>query len=125
MTASDSAKTTANSLPDWARLKEIVSDALELPTVERGPFLDRACAGNVPLRDEAASLVELSEKDAGEADSCVLHPRVDSFMGLSGPDPSALAGKRFGKYELSRLLGEGAWRRSTSRSRTVWSGWWR
>src|SRR5690606_18163932 len=29
------------------------------------------------------------------------------FMGLSGPDPSALAGKRFGKYELSRLLGEG------------------
>ncbi len=103
----DVTKTAVISPAGWERLKEIVADALDLPTIERAAFLDAACAGDAALRCEAASLIDFDEEEAEKSDSCVLHPRVDSFLGLRGPDPSALAGRKFGKYQLVRLLGEG------------------
>ena len=90
---------------DWDRLKEIVADALDRPAGERTLFLREACGGDATLFEEAAALVSDEADDV--ADTCVLHPRTDSFLGLGGPDPSAMAGRRFGKYELQQLLGEG------------------
>ncbi len=90
---------------DWNRLKEIVADALDRPAGARTQFLRDACAGDTVLLEEASALVS-DEADA-VADTCMLHPRTDSFLGLGGPDPSAMAGQRFGKYELVELLGEG------------------
>ena len=89
----------------WERLKDVVADAQELPPAERAAFLDRACDGDALLRSEAASLVEAGTRRAG---TCVLHPRADRFLGLSGPDPSAMTGRRVGRYELVRPVGEGA-----------------
>ena len=97
---------TATSPTDWQRLKDLVADALDLPFDQRRAFVASACAGDDALRVEAASLLGL-DAPAGP-DTFVLHPRVDAFLGLSGPDPSGLAGQRFGgKYELQRLIGEG------------------
>ena len=35
---------------DHDRMMEILADAVELPTVQRPAFLDRACADDPPLR---------------------------------------------------------------------------
>ena len=106
---SDMARPTppAPPAPAWQRLKEIVAAALDLPRAERGRFLDESCGADAGLRAEAGSLSE-PDADAG-AERFLLHRRVDPFLGLTGPDPASLAGRRFaGKYELLRLIGQGA-----------------
>lgn len=84
----------------WDRLKQIVADALDLPPEQRAAYLTQACGTDSSLRAEAEQLLS-------PAHDTVLHPKVDAFLGLSGPDPASMAGTRFGKYQLLRLLGEG------------------
>lgn len=91
---------------DWAKLKDVVADAFELPITERDAFIRQSCAGSETLLIEAIALVKAQEHNSEAAH--VLHPLIDAFAGLTGPDPAALTGKRIGKYELIHLLGEGA-----------------
>ena len=43
-----------------ARIKRLFTATLELPDEERGPFLDRECAGDDGLRSEVESLLAFS-----------------------------------------------------------------
>lgn len=98
--------TPPNEADAWERLKEIVSDALELPTGDQGAFVDHVCTGDPLLLAEVRALLHAGKQPPRP---CVLDERVDRFMGLSGPDPTALAGRRIGgRYELLSLIGEGA-----------------
>ena len=99
---------TSPTPPAWDRLKDVVADALDRPRDGRRAFVESACGDDPSLAAEAASILGLDEGAESDATTFVLHPRVDAFLGLNGPDPAALAGTRFaGKYELIRLLGEG------------------
>ena len=88
---------------DWPRLKEIVADALDAPADQRAALLDRACAGDTALLDEARSLIAAYDTSTG-----VIDKRTDAFLGLGGPDLLSLSGQRVGKYRLVRAIAEGA-----------------
>ncbi len=47
---------------EWQQVKEILNTALDTPSAQRATFLDRACAGDEPLRREAESLVAAAEE---------------------------------------------------------------
>lgn len=47
---------------EWARIAEILGEALELPAEERPGFLDGSCAGQPELRREVASLLAVNEQ---------------------------------------------------------------
>lgn len=89
--------------PNWARLKEIVADALDAPAGERAALLDEACAGDTSLLQEALSLVQAYDESTG-----VIDARTDAYLGLGGPDLLSLSGRRIGKYRLVRVIAEGA-----------------
>ena len=93
-----------NDAESWGTLKRVVADALERPADQRHAFLRDHC-DDPALLAEALSLIDAA---ADDAQTGVLHPRTDAFLGLRGPDPAGLAGRTFGHYELIRLLGEGA-----------------
>ena len=46
----------------YRQIKEIVSDALDLPPAERQAYVSRACAGNIALREQVERLVAASEE---------------------------------------------------------------
>ncbi|MEM6562115.1 MAG: serine/threonine-protein kinase, partial [Planctomycetota bacterium] len=87
----------------WTRLKDVVADALELPSTERLKLLETTVGDDPDLFAQAVELI-----DAADEDAAMLDPRTDAFIGLSGPDTAALDGRRIGKFTLVRLLGEGA-----------------
>lgn len=47
---------------EWQQVKEILNTALDYPPAQRSRFLDRACAGDEPLRRETESLVAAAEE---------------------------------------------------------------
>ena len=87
---------------EWEQLKDLVADALDEPAETRLDYIDQH-AKTPTLAAEAKKLIG----NPSAVDGGMLHPRVDRFVGLDGPDTSSLQGKTFGKYELVRLLGEG------------------
>jgi len=84
---------------DYGRLKELFFAALELPAVERGPFLEAACGGDADLHARLSGLLEA----AREGDGFLEVP-----PGLP-PDPSVglAAGVRLGPWEIVREIGRG------------------
>ncbi len=86
----------------WNRLRDTVADALERPSDQRLAYLADTLGDDPALLEEAQALADVD-------DEAVLHPSVDAFIGLGGPDPSSLVGRTVadGKYHLIRLIGEG------------------
>jgi serine/threonine protein kinase len=93
----------------FARLKEILLEAADLPEGERAAYLDEACKDDPELRKEAESIL------AHEADpSAILRPG-----GVRGGDhhpsgddaetvaPSVSPGQTLGPYVLRELIGSG------------------
>ncbi len=89
--------------PGWDQIKLVVAEAMELAPSERVSFLELRCCGENGILREAAALVE-----AASADDGLLSRRVDTWLGVTGPAASGLAGHRIGRYTLVRVLGEGA-----------------
>src|SRR4051812_27632241 len=104
------------SVVSSAELRELLSQANELPPHERAKFLDRACAGNAQLRGEVQTLLNMLEQ-------------ADDFMPESGARPVTsatgeganttdawggvtvdhlVAGSTIGPYRVVQWLGEGA-----------------
>ena len=48
---------------EWARVRELFETAMGLPVQERGPFLERECAGVPGLLAEVRSLLEGADED--------------------------------------------------------------
>lgn len=88
----------------WRQVKEVFEEALERPVAERAQFLDRACGGNLELREEVESL--LSSYD--NAGSFMETPAVASAAHTLLKEPDKLsAGEMVKHYEIVSLIGEG------------------
>ena len=97
-----------SAAPTWDRVKEVFQHAVDLPPIERPPYLDRVCAGDRALRDEVESLLAADQsagsllqadvfaqhRDAGGGDAIVL-------------DRDDLEGRRVGPYRIVQRIGSG------------------
>ena len=61
---------------DWARVRQVFEDAIELDPSERSAFLDEACAGSPAMRAEVVSLIH----GHGDADSFFEAPVYEDLM---------------------------------------------
>jgi serine/threonine protein kinase len=80
------------------RIQALVEAALKLDAADRAAFLDRACAGNPPLRRDVES--RLAELDAG---SSMPKPAAHS----RGEDYTAMIGGNIAHYKVLDFLGHG------------------
>lgn len=87
----------------WRRVESLCSEALARPASTRLEFLQRACGDDEALRREVESLVAR----ASRADEFLEGPVAAVMAGMMTTDSSLLTGRRFGAFELGRLLGAG------------------
>ncbi len=89
--------------PDWAHIKRLVDQALDLPSLEREAFLDWNCEGFPELRFQAGEL--LSEKtEVALFDSGKIEAVSRSIGSHFAPD---LSGEIVGSYQLGEKIGQG------------------
>lgn len=91
-------KTTAQQ---WQRVKTILADALECPSMEdRNAFLNSSCGGDTTLMREVEALLALSAQN--------LDDLADSAPGgFAHSESTQSCGQRIGAYEIVRELGRG------------------
>jgi TolB-like protein/tetratricopeptide (TPR) repeat protein len=88
---------------DWARVESIALSALEHDALERGRFLDDACAGNTALRAEVESLL-----DYGDAiEDFLQRPALEQAVRTIGAEELLAAAYRIDGYEVLALVGAG------------------
>lgn len=91
------------SRDDWERVKELFTDALELPVETRQAWLAAQCGDNHALRAELESLLESHDRPH----------RLFAHPTSVGPAPRPHAeddlppGARIGPYRIDRLIGRG------------------
>ena len=95
--------------PDrWKQIEEIFQTALDLSPEERASYVERACAGDAPLREQVVALVKQFER----ADSLDDPPsrRFDESQFFAPPfveEKDMMEGRRVGAYRLVREIGRG------------------
>ena len=88
----------------WRQVKEVFEEALERQGAERAQFLDRACTGEVSVREEVESLLH----SYGEAGSFMEAPAVASAAeSLLGEQNKLVVGQLVKHYEIIAPIGEG------------------
>lgn len=89
------------------RLATLLEQALALPTAERTPFLERACAGDAALLAEITSLLDAWGASAGWFEA--LSARVIGPVPAGDADDAedALIGQRVGNYEVLERVAVG------------------
>ncbi len=88
----------------WKRIEQLYDAALELDVSRRAAFLDQACAGDVELRQEVASLLASD----GQAGSFLAAPAMEvAAKGFVVVGDSSLVGRQIGHYQVQSLLGAG------------------
>ena len=93
------------TLERWQRLAPILDEALDLEPQARAAYLDRACAGNSALRQDAEALLA-----AEAASSEFLAASAEAYLGIQAPTPDDNAlpsGTRLGPYRVLRELARG------------------
>ncbi|MDQ3011195.1 MAG: serine/threonine-protein kinase, partial [Acidobacteriota bacterium] len=92
--------------PDrWARIDQLLDEAMELPAAERSAFLNNACGEDIELRREVQSLLDAHQK----ADAKFLNlPALDlAAQHLAGDTDRSLIGQTLGAYSVISVLGIG------------------
>jgi serine/threonine protein kinase/Tfp pilus assembly protein PilF len=84
----------------------IFTEAIQLPAEERAAFLDRACGGNVKLRQRVEALL-LTHESVG--DFLEESPQKAAAEVRSGSVAGEKAGDWIGRYKLLQQIGEGGW----------------
>jgi eukaryotic-like serine/threonine-protein kinase len=87
---------------EWAKVKEILWLALELPADSREDFLQKECCGDSQLIAEIKSLIEASE----ESDQLLENENYSASSVVAKREESS-TGKSFGNYKIIRELGRG------------------
>lgn len=82
---------------EWARVKEVVGDALERPEPERAAFLDQACGPDTRLRAEVDRL--LAAQETGSLESPV--------AGALDRAPDLTSGRLLGHFRVESRIGQG------------------
>src|ERR1051325_6171919 len=94
----------SNSDPQrWQRVKEIFDGALERHGAEREAFLDRACDGDIDVREEVESLLRSYEV----AGSFMEAPAVAQAADDLATEQKLTPGQRIKHYQIVNLIGEG------------------
>ena len=89
---------------DWARVRQVFEDAIELDPSERAAFLDEACAGSPAMRAEVVSLIQ----GHGDADAIFEAPVYEVAADLFDEAPAApIAGQSIGPYIIRHEIGRG------------------
>src|SRR5579864_7331146 len=90
----------------WTRVEEILHHALEQPPESRDGWLDEACASDLILRAEVASLLESHSAVREDLFSGKIQRAV---MGVAAYEvsKSAWEGRRIGPWRLIREIGRG------------------
>jgi serine/threonine-protein kinase len=86
---------------DWAHLQEIFGAAVELPSEERGAYLDEACHDDPAMRQRIESLILSVEDDSHMTDM------VGRAAAEAVQSSLPAIGGRLGPYEITSLLGRG------------------
>jgi serine/threonine protein kinase len=96
------------TLNQWERLQNVVDAAFDLPSSERSAYLDRLCAGDSELRQQAQDLID-SHEQAGsffeeaigaQAKAALKRPTAARINAAGLPE-------FIGRYRVIRLMGEG------------------
>jgi serine/threonine protein kinase len=82
---------------NWARIKRIVGEALELERTRRQDFVLQECAGDEGLRVEVQSLIEAYHESDALSGDLSFGPLLEAFDSL----------KVIGAYHLVKKLGQG------------------
>lgn len=87
----------------WRRINELFHAALKHAPHSRDAFLDGACAGDAPLREEVEALLRMHTET-----SVLDRPAVEADPDLlARGEDDALIGRQLGPYEVTSLLGRG------------------
>ena len=91
-------------MPDahWENLKEIFHEAVALAPEKRAAYLDRACDGDVSLRQAIEALIK-SHEETGFVDQPAYQAAADLLM----QEGKLNAGQSVGRYRVVSLIGEG------------------
>ena len=90
----------------WQRITDLFHQALELPTDERGPWLDSVCANDVDLRTEIETLLRGDEPDLNAGFLEPIPLNVKAQLGETSPDDPRV-GQKISAYEIKRAIGGG------------------
>ncbi|HKS41353.1 MAG TPA: protein kinase [Blastocatellia bacterium] len=88
----------------WAKIDNLLDQAMECPPERRADFLAAACAGDDQLRREVESLLEAHS----HSESFLNTPALDMAARLLASERQAsMVGKRLGAYQVISVLGVG------------------
>ena len=90
-----------NARQRWERVSELLNDALELPAVERGRFLEGQCGDDLEMLREVEDLVAGHEAD----DGFLPRPFFTLYDSPAGEDPDL--GRQVGRYRLVQRIARG------------------
>src|SRR5258707_14605041 len=85
----------------WEQVKELFHQAQALPVEDRVKFLDKACAGDVIVREKVNDL--LGSYESGFLADPILHEVVE----IVGAENNFQEGQVIGRYRLKELIGIG------------------
>lgn len=87
----------------WQQIDKLLEEALELHASERGPFLDRNCAGDEPLRRKLDALLSAHK----QAESFIEKPALEGAAQVLAEQARSIVGRQLGHYQILELLGAG------------------
>jgi serine/threonine protein kinase/TolB-like protein/predicted Zn-dependent protease len=98
----------ALSIPQMARMSQLLKEALALDEAERRPWLERATREHPDLAAALRGALQPGATQAAELKALLSLPKLGAAEGANTPAASSLKpGARVGPYELIRLLGAG------------------
>src|SRR5687767_6941013 len=89
----------------WQQIEAIFHEALTVPDSRRCGFLEEACAGDLDLLREVASLLEHNRERTTRLEAAVKPIAIEFFA--SAMNGALEVGSMLGPYRIDRKLGEG------------------
>jgi tetratricopeptide (TPR) repeat protein len=91
----------------WERIKELIEAALERPEPERASFLDEACSGDEPLRQEVVSLLKWHHHAGEFMEAPAFQQHAALLVQDLPPSTFAVDEVISGRFQVLRFIGRG------------------
>ena len=89
---------------DWRRIEEVFLAALDQPVETREKFVENACGGDDPLRQEVISMLRSHEETGNFLEIPAYQQNAELLVEQEG---ALKVGEQLGDYRILSLLGEG------------------